>query len=114
MAMPVGADGFLVTLGDTITSERLSPKGSRSVHHHCPLCLVRTHTLSDARLGLVTVRPGTLDDTTWLVPAMQLWTRSAMPWALAGDVPCLLEDADDYGPYRSRWRESCTFVRLQE
>lgn len=26
------------------------------------------------------VRPGTLDDRSWLRPAAHLWTRSAQPW----------------------------------
>ena len=26
------------------------------------------------------VKPGTLDDTTWLAPVGHIWTRSAQPW----------------------------------
>ena len=28
------------------------------------------------------VKPGTLDDTTWLVPTIHFWTRSAQTWAI--------------------------------
>ena len=31
------------------------------------------------------VRAGTLDDTSWLRPAAQIWTSSAQPWALVRD-----------------------------
>jgi hypothetical protein len=34
------------------------------------------------------VRPGTLDDTSWLRPQAHLWTRSAQPWvAIPEGVP---------------------------
>ncbi len=29
---------------------------------------------------IVVVRPGTLDDTTWLRPIGHIWTQSAQPW----------------------------------
>ena len=29
---------------------------------------------------IVVIRPGTLDDTTWLRPIGHIWTRSAQPW----------------------------------
>jgi hypothetical protein len=35
----------------------------------------------------VTVRAGTLDDTSWLRPAAQNWLGSALPWACLADVP---------------------------
>lgn len=111
MAMPVRTDGFALIAGDTATSERVSPVGHRSVHYHCRRCLVRTHTISDARPDLVTVRPGTLDDTSWMAPAVQLWTRSAMSWAVADSIPCLIEGAADYAAYRDPWRATHIFVR---
>jgi hypothetical protein len=32
------------------------------------------------------VRPGTLDDTKWLTPVAQIWTKSAQPWALIPQI----------------------------
>ncbi len=29
---------------------------------------------------IIVIRPGTLDDTSWLDPVAHLWTRSAQPW----------------------------------
>ena len=29
---------------------------------------------------LAVLRPGTLDDTSWLHPIAHIWTRSAQPW----------------------------------
>jgi hypothetical protein len=30
--------------------------------------------------GIASVDGGSLDDTSWLVPAGHIWTRSAQPW----------------------------------
>jgi hypothetical protein len=30
--------------------------------------------------GTVNIKPGTLDDTSWLSPSLQVWTRSKQPW----------------------------------
>jgi hypothetical protein len=38
------------------------------------------------------VKPGTLDDTSWLVPTIHFWTRSAQEWVV---IP---EDATHIGP----------------
>lgn len=32
------------------------------------------------RPGLAVVRPGTLEDTSWIRPDAHLWTRSAQRW----------------------------------
>lgn len=112
MAMRVRADGFEI-LGDaeTVTSTRRSPMGVSSVHHHCPVCLVRTHTTTLERPEVVTVRPGTLDDTRWVRPAVQLWTQSAMPWAVAPGTPTLGRETDDYTELRGAWRLQHEFVK---
>ena len=30
----------------------------------------------------LSVKPGTLDDTSWLIPDLQIWTRSKQPWVI--------------------------------
>jgi hypothetical protein len=34
------------------------------------------------RDGVVRVRAGTLDDTSWLRPTRHIWTRSKQPWVI--------------------------------
>jgi hypothetical protein len=34
------------------------------------------------RKGTVSVKPGTLDDTSWLNPEMHLWTRNKQSWVI--------------------------------
>ena len=49
----------------------------------------------DAMPGLAFVKAGTLNDTSWLKPTVEVWCRSAQPWVAAlpgserydGDIP---------------------------
>lgn len=46
----------------------------------CLQCHTRLWSAPEDRPELAVVRPGTLDDTSWLEPVAHLWTRSAQPW----------------------------------
>jgi hypothetical protein len=39
-----------------------------------------TWVCSPPRDGVIRVRAGTLDDTSWLRPTRHIWTRSKQPW----------------------------------
>jgi hypothetical protein len=53
----------------------------------------------------MTLRAGTLDDTTWLVPIAHMYTRSAQPWvAPAANAECHEIGPDDFRPLAERWR----------
>jgi hypothetical protein len=51
----------------------------------CPDCGSPITTSTDAMPRLVFIKAGTLDDTSWLEPTMQLWCDSAQPWAALPD-----------------------------
>lgn len=56
-------------------------------------------------IPVVTVRSGTLDDTSWVIPVGDIWTKSAQPWV---DFPptrlsCERHPAD-FGPYIEAFR----------
>jgi hypothetical protein len=81
MTMPVPREGFALTRGATITRDL--PGGSGAIHtqHFCEHCLSRLYTEPRAHPGIVYLRPGTLDDTSWIKPVAQIWTQSEQPWA---------------------------------
>jgi hypothetical protein len=81
MSMPVMREGFVVTEGATITRDLPGGSGNLLTQHFCDYCLVRTHTEPHANRAVVYVRPGTLDDRSWLKPVAQLWTNDGRPWA---------------------------------
>lgn len=74
------------TLAVTKGAEKLEvveagPTGGRvRAWRGCQRCKVRLGAARQSVAGLVSVDGGTLDDTSWLVPAGHLWTRSAQPW----------------------------------
>jgi hypothetical protein len=53
----------------------------------------------------MTLRAGTLDDTTWLVPIAHTYVRSAQPWVLpAPGAECHETGPDDFRPLAQAWR----------
>lgn len=62
---------------DTIGEERGAP--ARRVF--CPNCGSPIVSLLDDMPDFAFIKAGTLDDTSFVAPEMELWTRSKQPWA---------------------------------
>ena len=55
---------------------------------------------------VVVMRPGTLDDTSWLRPIGHIWTRSAQPWVSIPHTPFNFEgQPDDPMTLINAWRD---------
>src|SRR3954464_4552110 len=80
--MPVTARGFRIVQGEPKAWRYLSPRGVPVISWFCGDCGARLYGERDGRAGIVNVRAGTLDDTSWLVPAAHFFTRStsAQSW----------------------------------
>jgi hypothetical protein len=65
--------------------QRTADSGRVNTRLVCPEC--GSWVCGTARDGVVRVRAGTLDDTSWLRPTRHIWTRSKQPWITlpAGD-----------------------------
>lgn len=60
--------------------------------YFCPECGTRIYHDPSSRPGTKNVKPGTLDDPSWLDPALHVWTRSKQPWVVIPEgVPTLEE-----------------------
>ena len=61
---------------------RLPSEEQDMVCEFCKLCGTRVFHTSDSNraAGIVSIKPGTLDDTTWLEPLAHIWTARAQPW----------------------------------
>lgn len=46
----------------------------------CGDCGARLYHEPHSNRAITIVKPGTLDDTSWLSPVGHIWTRSAQPW----------------------------------
>jgi hypothetical protein len=54
----------------------------------CPECGTRIYHQPAYAAGVVNLKPGTLDDRSWLRPSAHFWTSSRQPWVdLPAGVP---------------------------
>ena len=58
--------------------QRTADSGRTNTRLVCPEC--GSWVCGMPRDGVVRVRAGTLDDTSWLRPTRHIWTRSKQPW----------------------------------
>jgi hypothetical protein len=54
------------------------------------------------------VRSGTLDDTSWVEPVGDIWTKSAQPWVKFGALTAEGQPKD-YGPFVAAYRAQGRF-----
>src|SRR5271170_5358260 len=80
--MPVLSRDFRILQGDPRGWRRLSPKGVEVTSRFCGDCGGRLYGERNGRAEIVNLRAGTLDDTSWLVPAAHMFMRSAQSWVL--------------------------------
>jgi hypothetical protein len=68
--------------GDTIASYSTTGEdhGSDTERSFCSTCGSPVYSHSPLFPDLVFVKAGSLDDASWLEPAVEAWTSSAQPW----------------------------------
>ncbi len=80
MSLIVPTQSFQLLTGEPKIFSRSSDSG-RLVHcAFCPTCGTRIYHSPEAMKGSVNIKPGTLDDTSWLEPGLHVWTKSRQPW----------------------------------
>ena len=104
MNMPVAAAAFTIVRGEPKGWRRLSPSGAETVSWFCGDCAGRIHGTRRVRPETVTLRAGTLDDTSWLVPAAHMYVRSAQPWLNLPPADCFDEAPADFSALAKAWR----------
>jgi hypothetical protein len=90
------ADALEFMAGEPVRTERVLPSGLKNTSFICGACHSRIHTLREG-LPTLNLRIGTLDDTSWVRPVAQIWTSSAMAWALVPDILSYEEQPADFG-----------------
>lgn len=58
------------------------PHGPHRHGKFCGDCATRLWGEPDRFPEVLVLRPGTLDDTSWLDPVAHIWVRSAQPWVV--------------------------------
>jgi hypothetical protein len=87
MGLFVPRDQFVLLLGTLKSFTRSSDSGRPVVCSFCPECGNRIMHEPSGFPGMVNVRAGTLDDTSWLMPSLQAWTDSKQAWVDLGITP---------------------------
>jgi hypothetical protein len=64
--------------GDMTTYDDTADSGGRVLRKFCPKCGSAILSAAAGRPGMVILKAGTLDDTSWLDPKVHVWTESAM------------------------------------
>jgi hypothetical protein len=69
--------------GDTLASIDTTGEmhGTPTHRNFCSACGSPIFSVVDAQPDVVFVKAGTLDDASWLEPNVEVFTRSALPWA---------------------------------
>lgn len=106
MPMVVPQHAFSLTQGTSKSWQRTADSGNVSTQHFCGGCGTRLYTEARSIPHVVTIRAGTLDETSWLKPVAQVWTKSAQPWACADDLLSYESNPTDFGSILQAWKEA--------
>jgi hypothetical protein len=107
MSMIMPRSAFRLARGTLKTWERRSDRGTINRAHFCPTCGVRIFHDGGEGSAEVSLKAGSLDDTSVLNPVGHLWTKRAQAWVRLPDDVLLYEgepETDDalYAAYRNR------------
>jgi hypothetical protein len=78
MGIVVPERAFRLTGVEPRQLQRVADSGRANIRLVCPDC--GSGVCGTPREGMVRVRAGTLDDTSWLRPTRHIWTRSKQSW----------------------------------
>ena len=107
LAMPIAPDALRITRGTLRSWVRVAASGREIPQHVCAECGTRIYTAPPGPVASLTLRPGTLDDTSWLRPVAAFWRSSAQPHAAFDDDVLVFDtQPDDFMPVARAWRDS--------
>jgi hypothetical protein len=84
MSMPVKKDNLTIT-GLTKQFTRIAESGNEVTGVFCPECGVRIYHVLESAQDVFALKPGTLDETSWLRPGSFIWMKSAQGWVPVPD-----------------------------
>lgn len=85
MSMVVPRERFELLSGQPRTFTRDADSGAKVECAFCPGCGTRIYHAPSSMPETVNVKPGTLDDTSWLEPAAHVWVKRKQPWVMIPD-----------------------------
>ena len=85
MSMVVNKEGFEIK-GELKSFVRKADSGGKVTSFFCPECGIMIYGISHYNPDGVTIKPGTLDDTSWLAPSKMIWMNSEQKWVPVPDT----------------------------
>ncbi len=84
----LGDDQLRVIGGVPAMHSGTGKSGARKQVYYCIACGTMLYGRNLGSPRVLWLRPGTLNDTSWIRPQAHVWTRSKQPWVvLSDDVP---------------------------
>lgn len=85
---------------------RETSSGSALIGDFCPNCGTRLFHRRETYANNASLKAGSLDDTSWLVPAGHIWVKSKQKWVVIakGEIS-YSGQPDDYEALNERWRK---------
>jgi hypothetical protein len=80
MSMVVWKGDLRVTKGEPDGYSKTAESGRIAIMHGCANCHTRLWNEPLSAPDVLIVKPGTLDDTSWAVPAGHIWAGRKLPW----------------------------------
>jgi hypothetical protein len=99
LSMLVPRDAVRVTQGELREWVRRADSGRMISCLFCATCGTRVFHNPHSNPKVTTIKPGTLDDTSWFDPIGHIWTRSAQPWV---DIPADTVNYEGQPPDQSK------------
>jgi hypothetical protein len=101
---------FAFAKGEPAKVEWTSDAGTKRWGWYCSACGSRIAHGQTPSIGVLSLRGGTLDDTSWIEPVGDIWTKSAQPWVrfVEGGIRAERQPSD-YGPFVARFRAQGRF-----
>jgi len=85
MSLFLDGDALTITRGEPKIWRRTTDSGRAALTAFCPDCGTLIFGRPEWRPDMLALKPGTLDDRSWLQPDVQIWTRSKQPWVTIPD-----------------------------
>jgi len=105
LSMWVNLPAIEVTKGEVTLHQSTNAEGKLRLAKICGQCGVRMWSEPPKFPGLAVMRPGTLDDKSWVRPVAHIWTRSAQPWFVFPEGVARYEkQVGDLGVLIELWR----------
>lgn len=110
LATTITEDSLKFTSGKPHTVKWKSDAGNERYGTFCGACGCRIAHGQIPSNGILSLRAGTFDDPSWVVPSGHIWTRSAQAWFEFGPDDLVCEgQPTDYVPFMQKFQKDVMF-----